>query len=259
MKERGRSPRGKDPAPDRPDELIWGVHPVQELLRTRPRLIHEILVLKGKTGRQLQNLIDLARKEGVRLKFTEQFRMPGHKQMNHQGVMARIMPLATLTEDDFLALIQERERPFLLALDSIQDPHNLGAIIRTASAAGVDGIILPRDRSAPLTGTVAKISAGALIHLPVCQSTNLARMLQNLKERGIWIYGTIKEGGTSVFETDLSGPLCLVVGSEEKGIRPLVAEQCDFKVTIPMQGGLDSLNASVAAGIILFEVVRQMR
>jgi 23S rRNA (guanosine2251-2'-O)-methyltransferase len=246
-----------DNTPLNEDQLVWGIHPVYELLAARPRSIHEILIQKGKTSRKLQDIIDLARKEQLKVKFTAQFRISGSRQMNHQGVIARIMPFATLNEEAFLALLAQSKTPFVLALDSIQDPHNLGAIIRSASAAGVTGLIVPKDRSAPLSGTVAKISAGALAHLPVCQSTNFVRMLQKLKEQGIWVYGTIKKGGVSIYQADFSGPLCLVIGGEEKGIRPLVQEQCDFKVTIPMQRELDSLNASVAAGIIMFEIVRQ--
>ena len=246
-----------DNTPLNEDQLVWGIHPVYELLAARPRSIHEILIEKGKTSRKLQEIIDLARAEQVKVKFTPQFRIAGSRQMNHQGVIARIMPFETLPEEAFLALLSQSKTPFVLALDSIQDPHNLGAIIRSASAAGVTGLIVPKDRSAPLSGTVAKISAGALTHLPVCQSTNFVRMLQKLKEQGIWIYGTIKEGGVAIYQTDFAGPLCLVIGGEEKGIRPLVQEQCDFKVTIPMQREIDSLNASVAAGIIMFEIVRQ--
>ncbi len=145
----------------------------------------------------------------------------------------------------------------MLALDHVQDPHNLGAIIRSASAAGVHALILPKDRSAPLSGTVAKIAAGAMEYLPICQTTNLVRTLQKLKDHSVWIYGTIKEGGTSVYQTDFAGSVCLVIGSEQKGIRPLVQEQCDFRTTIPMQGKLESLNASVAAAVVMFEIVRQ--
>lgn len=246
-----------DNTPLSEDQLVWGIHPVYELLAARPRSIHEILIEKGKTSRKLQAIIDLARKEQVKVKFAPQFRIAGSRQMNHQGVIARIMPFDTMSEEEFLQLLAGHKSPFVLALDSIQDPHNLGAIIRSASAAGVTGLLVPKDRSAPLSGTVAKISAGALAHLPVCQSTNLVRMLQKLKELGIWIYGSIKEGGVSIYQSDFAGPLCLVIGGEEKGIRPLVQEQCDFKVTIPMLREVDSLNASVAAGIMLFEIVRQ--
>ncbi len=239
------------------DNLVWGTHPVHELLQTRPRSIQEILIQKNKTGKTLQAIIELARKEQVKIKFSDELRVAGGKRMNHQGVIARVMAHETLNDRAFFNLLSSTETPFVLALDSIQDPHNLGAIIRSAAAAGATGIIIPKDRSASLSGTVAKISAGALAHIPVCQTTNFVRMLQKLKEMGIWIFGTIKEGGNSLYKTDFSGPLCLVIGGEEKGLRPLVKEQCDFRVTIPMQGKLDSLNASVAAGILLFEIIRQ--
>lgn len=239
------------------DNLVWGIHPVHELLSERPRSVQEVLIQKTKGGKKLQSIIDLARQQKVKVKFTEQFRVAGSHQINHQGVIARVMEHETLTESAFFSLIEQIDTPLLLALDSIQDPHNLGAIIRSASAAGVHGLILPKDRSAPLSGTVAKIAAGALAHLPICQTTNLVRILQQLKEKGVWVYGTIKEGGTSIYETDFNGPVCLVIGSEQKGIRPLVKEQCDFRTTIPMQSKLDSLNASVAAAVIMFEIVRQ--
>ncbi len=249
--------KSRDSAETAQDNLVWGIHPVHELLSVRPRSVHEVQIQQTKGGKKLQAIIDLARQQKVKVKFTEQFRVPGSNQINHQGVIARVMEHETLTEATFFALIEKTDTPFLLALDSIQDPHNLGAIIRSASAAGVHGLILPKDRCAPISGTVAKIAAGALEHLPICQTTNLVRTLQKLKETGVWIYGTIKEGGSSIYETDFNGPVCLVIGSEQKGIRPLVKEQCDFRTTIPMQGELDSLNASVAAAVIMFEIVRQ--
>jgi 23S rRNA (guanosine2251-2'-O)-methyltransferase len=149
--------------------------------------------------------------------------------------------------------------PLLLALDSIQDPHNLGAIIRSAVAAGVNGIILPRDRSVSITGTVIRISAGAVYHIDICMVTNLVSSIKSLKKNGIWIFGTTKDGARPIYDIDLTLPACLVIGSEGKGMRPLVAKQSDLLITIPMQSSLDSLNASVAAGIILFEIVRQRR
>jgi 23S rRNA (guanosine2251-2'-O)-methyltransferase len=177
--------------------------------------------------------------------------------MNHQGVTAHVMPHSTLTDEEFLAHIASTDMPIIIALDSIQDPHNLGAIIRTAVAAGVDGLILPKDRSAPLTGTVSKISAGALPHLPICLTTNLVRMLQKLQAMNIWICSTLKDSAQTIYTTDFLLPLCLVIGSEEKGVRPLVKKQCDMEVSIPMNGRIDSLNASVAAAVILFEIRRQ--
>ncbi|MDH3921331.1 MAG: 23S rRNA (guanosine(2251)-2'-O)-methyltransferase RlmB, partial [Desulfobulbaceae bacterium] len=176
-----------------------------------------------------------------------------------QGVAARII-LPSLTLAELLHKLSKLSGPpLLLALDSIQDPHNLGAIIRSAVAAGVNGIILPKDRSASITGTVIKISAGSVFHIDISRVTNLVNSFKVLKENGIWIFGTTKDAAQTIFDTDFTVPACLVIGSEGKGLRPLVAEHCDLSISIPMQSSLDSLNASVAAGIILFETVRQRR
>ncbi len=236
---------------------MWGIHPILELLRSQPRTIQSISILQGKGSTKLQAIIDLARSHDVKVKFVSKIRQPEDMHMNHQGVIAQVMPHATLTDEEFMEMLAEKDTPLILALDSIQDPHNLGAIIRTAVAAGADGLILPKDRSAPLSGTVLKISAGALPHLPVCLTTNLVRMLQKLKEKNIWICSTLKGSGQTIYSTDLTLPLCLVIGSEEKGIRPLVRKQSDLEVSIPMTGIMDSLNASVAAAVVLFEIQRQ--
>ncbi len=242
------------------ETLIWGLHTVTEAVERSPRTIDEIYVIKGKGGDKLQTLIDLARAADVRVRFETGLAIAGEGRINHQGVAARVQPVATLDEDTFLQRVNNLvETPFILALDCIQDPHNFGAILRSAAAAGVHGVVVPRDRSASLTGVVAKISAGALSHLDVCTVTNLANVLDKLKEAGVWIYGTVKDGGEAIHDVDLSDGVCLVIGNEEKGLRPLVRKRCDFAVTIPMPGELDSLNASVAAGIAMFEVVRQRR
>jgi len=242
------------------ETLIWGLHTVTEALERAPRTIDEIYVIKGKGGDKLQTVIDLARAADIRVRFEAGLAIAGEGRINHQGVAARVQPVETLDEDTFLQRIGALdETPFVLALDCIQDPHNFGAILRSAAAAGVHGVVVPRDRSASLTGVVAKISAGALSHLDVCTVTNLANVLDKLKKAGVWIYGTVKDDGETIHDVDLSGGVCLVIGNEEKGLRPLVRKRCDFTVTIPMPGELDSLNASVAAGIALFEVVRQRR
>jgi 23S rRNA (guanosine2251-2'-O)-methyltransferase len=242
------------------DDLIWGIHPVTEALERAPHTLDVIHVVKGRGGAKLQAVIDLARAAGVKVRFEGGLRIDGAGQANHQGVVARVRTAETVDEDAFVARLREVEgAPFVLALDCIQDPHNLGAILRSAAAAGVHGVALTRDRSAPLSGTVAKIAAGALSHLDVCPVTNLAAFLRKLQDVGVWIYGTVKDGGQPIHDTDLTGGVCLVIGNEEKGLRPLVRKGCDFAVTIPMPGALDSLNASVAAGIALFEVVRQRR
>ncbi len=245
-------------------ESIYGIHPVLEALKASPRAIREIFVDSDKSGRKLEQIIELAQKNAVPVSRVPAKTKPGHgkpdEQSEHersQGVRARIL-LPTLSLDTLLGNLQEvAEPPLLLALDSIQDPHNLGAIIRSAVAAGVNGIILPKDRSASITGTVIKISAGSVFHIDICRVTNLVSSFKVLKKNGIWIFGATKDGSQPIYDSDLSVPACLVIGSEGKGLRPLVAEQCDFNISIPMQSSLDSLNASVAAGIILFETVRQ--
>ena len=237
-------------------EIIWGIHPLLAALEDSPGRIHEITILKGKAGPKIQRIIDLARQKGITVRFRTEFRLPGSGP-NHQGVYARIMAIPTLNLDRLLARLKEKKNPLLLALDSIQDPHNLGAISRSAAAAGVAGLIVNKDRSAPLGGTASKISAGALASLDVCQVTNLATTLQRLQKEGFWIFGAAADGAQSLYEADFSGPLCLVMGGEARGIRPLVREQCDSLISIPMHGSLDSLNVSVAAGVILFEIVRR--
>jgi len=245
-------------------ESIYGIHPVLEALRASPQAIREIFVDRDKSGRKLEQIIELAQKNAIPVSRVPAGSKPGHRkpdeQSEHersQGVRARIL-LPTLTLAELLENLQEvAQAPLLLALDSIQDPHNLGAIIRSAVAAGVNGIILPKDRSASITGTVIKISAGAVFHIDICRVTNLVSSFKVLKENGIWIFGATKDGSQPIYDVDLSVPACLVIGSEGKGLRPLVAEQCDINISIPMQSALDSLNASVAAGIILFETVRQ--
>jgi 23S rRNA (guanosine2251-2'-O)-methyltransferase len=242
------------------DFITWGIHPVYEVLDKAPKTVAEIFILKGKKQAKIQDIIDLAKAKGIRVQFEEDFYIAseGNSKCNHQGIIAKTMAVATVDEKTFLASLEHSEAPpFLLALDSIQDPHNLGAILRSAAAAGVTGVIIPKDRTAPLGGTVQKIAAGGLAHLQIVQVTNLSNFLQLLQHYNVWNYGTVKDNGTPIYQTDLTGPVCIVIGNEEKGIRPLVAKQCDFKITIPMQGSLDSLNASVAAGITLFEVVRQ--
>ncbi len=258
MSKKNTAPKGK--RFNESDFITWGIHPVTEILHQSPQTIAEIYILKGKKQPKIQEIIDLAKDKGIRLKFEEDFFISSEsdKKCNHQGVIAKTMAVATVDEQTFLKSIEDSTTPpLLLALDSIQDPHNLGAILRSAAAAGVTGVIIPKDRSAPLGGTVQKIAAGALSHLQITLVTNLSNFLQMLQHYNVWNFGTVKDNGQSIYTVDLTGPVCIVIGNEEKGIRPLVAKQCDFKISIPMQGELDSLNASVAAGITLFEVVRQ--
>lgn len=239
------------------DDLLWGVNAVQEALGSAPRSISEVLIQKGKAGPKLQELIETARQAKVRVRFVEPDRMGTPRGCRHQGVVAR------QTEASFIALEELVESASagsgrILILDSIQDPRNLGSILRSALAAGFHAVIITRERSAPLSGTVARTSAGAISHLQISQVVNLADTLKLLKEHGFWIYGTVVDReAASIFSTDFSGKIGLVIGGEGKGIRPLVKKLCDHLVTVPMATRFDSLNASVAAALVMFEVVRE--
>jgi 23S rRNA (guanosine2251-2'-O)-methyltransferase len=245
-------------------QVIWGIHPILEALEISPHIIREIILDKKKSGIKTQKLVTLADRKKVPLRYAK---IDGSKDMlwkgdpfdqeRHQGVIAHII-LPILSLQELLADLKHSENvPLILALDSIQDPHNLGAIIRSAVAVGVNKLILPKDRSASITGTVVKASAGGVFHLDVCRVTNLVSTIGALKDEGIWVFGTSKDASQTIHDADFSVPACLVIGNEEKGLRPLVKKHCDMLVTIPMQGKLDSLNASVAAGVILFEIARQ--
>lgn len=238
-------------------ELIWGINPVLETLRKNPQLVREIIIEKSKKGGKIQKIIELAKESNCKVRLADRLKIPDAKQqVTHQGVMARTRPFSTISLDELLSRCPDTN-PTLLALDSIQDPHNMGAIIRSASAAGVAGVIVTKDRIAPLSGAAAKTAAGALAHIDICLVTNLSDTLKKLKDKGFWIYGAAGDADRTIYQTEFSGPVCLVIGSEGRGLRLLVKKHCDFLVSIPMQSSLDSLNASVAAGVVLFEIARQ--
>ncbi|NLX20038.1 MAG: 23S rRNA (guanosine(2251)-2'-O)-methyltransferase RlmB [Desulfobulbus sp.] len=242
-------------------DLVWGINSVQEALQKDPTTIREITVLRGKTGYRLQQLIDFARAQGVLVRFAGD-RLGGvPRHCRHQGVVARLNAVNVFP---FLHLVHQLddhtlERPrTILALDSLQDPRNLGSILRSALAAGFSHVLITRDRSAPLTGTVARASAGAVSHLQLYQVGNLVDALNSLKKYGYWIYGTVTDqSAASIYTADFSGQICVVIGSEGKGLRPLVQKQSDFLVTIPMQTSFNSLNVSAAAAVIMFEIARR--
>jgi 23S rRNA (guanosine2251-2'-O)-methyltransferase len=248
---------------DKGEDLIWGFNPVREALQHHPRNVSEVLMQRGKAGPRYQEIIELCRENRVRLRFVPQERLGVSSQSSHQGVVARQGEVAFLPMEELL----ERELaspaavlPRILVLDSIQDPRNLGAVFRSALAAGFTSIVVSRERSAPISGTVASTSAGAVSRLAISQAVNLTEALQKIKQQGFWVFGAVPDpSALSVYQVDLAVPLCLVIGSEAKGIRPLVRKQCDQLITIPMQGGFDSLNVSVAAAVIMFEAVRQQR
>ena len=236
--------------------LIWGIHPILETLRHHPGLVLEIITQARQASAKQQEIIDLAQGQKIPVRHQPHLPLPPGPPPNHQGVVARLKGLPTYALQDLLAS-DGLLSPTLVALDSIQDPHNLGAIIRSAAAAGASGVIIPKDRSAPLEGAATKVAAGSMSLIRICQVTNLVEALMELKEAGYWIFGAEGASGNSIYTTDLTGKACLVIGSEGKGLRPLVRKQCDFLISIPMAGHVESLNASVAAGVMLFEIARQ--
>ena len=242
------------------NDIIWGVNAVREALETRS--LGELVIQKGKGGPRIQEIIDRAREQGLRVRFMRADRLLVPAGCRHQGVVGRRSSAVFLPFDRLLQQIGDGSDDIsrLLILDSIQDPGNFGSILRSALAAGFRYVIFPRQRSAPVSGTVARISAGAVSHIQLCRVGNLAEAMKSLKQHGFWLYGAVaSKDGVSIYETDFSGKAALVVGSEGKGIRPLVQHQCDHLITIPMQADFDSLNVAVAAAIIMFEMVRDRR
>lgn len=245
---------------------IYGLSPVLEALRARRRPIRKILIASGANPSRLKELTEAARRAGVSIETRDRRELDElTRNANHQGIVALAMApdnkqkrhSGYVEADAILETLGER--PLLVLLDGIEDPHNLGAILRSCEGAGVDGVFIPEHRAAGLTETVAKTSAGAVEYVRVARVTNLVRLIEDLKERSIWVVGV--EGGTETgyTEFDFNVPLALVMGSEGKGIRRLVRENCDAVVSIPMVGQLNSLNVSVATGIVLFEVLRQRK
>jgi len=247
------------------DDLIWGVHPVFEALQAEDHRMTDVTLQKDRHGASWEALLELVKNSGIKYSFVERISITGcpEEHPRHQGVVARVTPVPLIALEDMLkqfsAEVQRGGIPRLIACDSIQDPHNLGAIIRSAHAAGVNRILLSRERSAPLGGTAAKASAGAISRVDICQVTNLSNALSAVKNAGGWVFGAVKdESAQSIYETDFIVPACIVVGNEGQGVRPLVRRNCDVLISIPMAGDLDSLNSSVAGAVIMFEMHRQL-
>lgn len=240
-------------------ERVFGIHAVSAALDAG-RDCRQLWVLDNRGDKRLAAVLKKASSAGVhaqRVARRELDQLAGDHR--HQGVVAEFSASAPLAMADSLEeLLDSLEQiPFLLVLDGVQDPHNLGACLRTADAAGVQAIIVPKDNAASVTPTVRKVAAGAAETVPVFQVTNLARTLRDLKERGIWLVGAAGEAGQSIYQTDLKGPLAVVLGAEGEGLRRLTRETCDFLAYLPMAGSVESLNVSVATGICLYEAVRQ--
>ncbi|MFK7864893.1 MAG: 23S rRNA (guanosine(2251)-2'-O)-methyltransferase RlmB [Pseudohongiellaceae bacterium] len=240
-------------------EWVIGIHAVSELLRQRPQEILSVVLQKGATNKRLEEIKSLARKTGVEMTESEKSRFDKQFKGVHQGVAAQIQSNNTsLDEKQLLEHLDRIEGDkLLLVLDGVTDPHNLGACLRTADAAGVHAVVVPKDRSAPLNETARKVASGAAETVAFAVVTNLARCLEALKQQGIWVVGTSDKSATSIHEQDLTGNLALVMGSEGSGLRRLTRDCCDHEISIPMAGELSSLNVSVATGVALFEAVRQ--
>ncbi|MEI7811146.1 MAG: 23S rRNA (guanosine(2251)-2'-O)-methyltransferase RlmB [Ignavibacteria bacterium] len=237
--------------------LIIGRKPVLESLKSG-ELIEQIYILFGQKGPAIFEIQKLARQSGVKLAEVPAAKFNSLSSDSHtQGVIAVKSPQEYLELNELITLSRKSELPFILVLDSIQDPHNLGAILRSAECAGVDGVIITKHNSASVTETVVKTSAGATEYVRICKAGNLSQVLKTLKEEGFWIAGSYLDGAKDYTDVNYKMPLVLVVGNEEKGIRRLTADNCDFLIKINMKGNIQSLNVSVATGVLLFEILRQ--
>jgi 23S rRNA (guanosine2251-2'-O)-methyltransferase len=240
------------------DGRVYGRHPVLELLRGSGRRADEVAVLAGARG-PLAEVVALARKAGVKVSFRTREQLTAMAgSPDHQGVVARVTAAEYVDVEDLLAVPRDRHEPaFLIALDQVQDPRNLGALLRTADAFGAHGVVIPKHHAVGLTEAAARTAMGAMEHVRVARVTNMVAALEKLKESGVWIYGTALVDGVAPWAADLTGPVCLVLGSEGEGLRPLVARACDVLLTIPMTGSVGSLNVSAAGAVLAYEVARQ--
>ena len=258
MKEQTTAPKRRPVAEAEADGMIEGRNAVIEALRAGTA-IDKIYLAKGETDKTLGHIASKARAAGVVVVEADRRKLDAMSRTHaHQGVIALAAVREYVTVESILQTAADRgEAPLLVICDEISDPHNLGAILRTAECAGAHGVIIPKRRSAGLTSVVAKTSAGAVSYLPVARVPNLPALLKDLKDQGVWVFGTAAGGTTDLYHADLKGPAAIVIDSEGEGMSRLVEENCDFLVSIPMKGGLNSLNASAAAAILLYEAVRQ--
>jgi len=249
-------------------QYIYGIHAVDSLLRQNPKSVQRLWVQQGRDDKRIASLLLLAQNQGVPVARQPRQDLDEMVSGRHQGVVAETVNTPPVhgeptqpnlwREVDLLKAVEDKEGPLLiLVLDGVTDPHNLGACLRSADAAGVDAVVVPRDKSADLNPTVRKVACGAAEVVPFVKVTNLSRTLKALQERGVWLYGTAGESENSIYDSDLRISMALVMGAEGSGMRRLTREQCDYLVHLPMAGSVGSLNVSVATGICLFEAVRQ--
>ena len=241
-------------------ERVYGLHAVRALIGRRPGAVRRLLVQGGREDRRLGEIVKLARDHGIAVETRAADALDELAGGGvHQGVVAEVEAAVALSEDALLGALGDRDGPppLLLVLDGVQDPHNLGACLRSADAVGVDFVVAPRDRATGLTPVVRKVAAGAAESVAFVQVTNLARTMRELKDLGVWFVGTSDTAAKTLYEADLGGPLGIVMGAEGQGLRRLTRELCDLEVRLPMRGAVESLNVSVATGIVLYEALRQ--
>ncbi|MBT1121687.1 23S rRNA (guanosine(2251)-2'-O)-methyltransferase RlmB [Stutzerimonas nitrititolerans] len=239
-------------------ERVYGLHAVEALLRHHPKRVKQVWLAEGRGDPRVRVLLELAEQARVRVGQCERREMDAWVEGVHQGVVAEVSPSQVWGEAMLEELLDRAEGPpLLLVLDGVTDPHNLGACLRTADAAGALAVIVPKDKAATLNATVRKVACGAAEVVPLVAVTNLARSLEKLQQRGLWVVGTAGEAEQVIYAQDLTGPTVLVMGAEGKGMRRLTREHCDFLVRLPMAGSVSSLNVSVATGVCLFEALRQ--
>lgn len=254
--ERSGTEGGRDVSEDIP--RLEGRNPIIEALRSG-RTIEKLYISKGMQEGSIRQIISMAREKGIVINEVDRIKLDAMSETrSHQGVIAVVTPYKYVEVDDILNYAREKEeQPFVVILDEIYDPHNLGSIIRTADASGVHGVIISKRRAVGLTPTVAKASAGAVEHMRVAKVTNISQTIRMLKEQGLWVVGADMDGDKAYYEADIKGPIALVVGSEGEGMGKLVKENCDFLVKLPMKGKISSLNAGVAGAVIMYEILRQ--
>ncbi len=240
-------------------DVLYGLHPVEEAVRAGGRRLEYVLIARERSARLLA-LTEMCQAAGVRVSFEGKDQLTRIAKTDaHQGVVAAMRERRFLTVEDLLAAKGKFDRRFFLALDGVEDPHNLGALLRSADGAGVDGVVLPERRSAPITGVVAKTSAGASEHVPVARVTNLVRALEQMKKANVWVLGLDERGTPDYTAFDFNADCVLVLGSEGTGLHELVKRTCDHLLRIPMEGSVSSLNVSVAGAVVMYEALRQRR
>ena len=241
-------------------QMLYGLHAITAVLDNEPERLLEVMVAKGRDDERMNALIKKVRNCGVSIQFVHRKTLDDKcKGERHQGICARAKPAKVLDEADLDRIVEQNDNVLLLVLDGVTDPHNLGACLRNADAAGAHAVISPKDKSASINPVVSKVAAGAAETMPFIQVTNLARTLKQLQDSGIWVVGTAGEAENVIYDCTLTGSIALVMGAEGKGMRRLTRETCDELIKLPMAGSVSSLNVSVASGICLFEIVRQKK